>query len=215
MLKRKQQSIIDKRKKTERFQSFEETLKLLLLKKCDQGAVSFHTLFKTLSGKGRILLLLLFSLPFSQIFGLAVVFGLIIAYLGISLAFKLPFWIPKKLADKKIKGKIFKKIIGQVYKFFRKIKSFTHPRMIFLSQNPTMRIINGLLIAIIGISIALSWPIPLSGFISYGAIFFMAIGLLNDDGVLIAISYPLSLLYIAFVILTLKEISLSQIFSFL
>lgn len=214
MLKRKQQSIIGKRKKTERFQSFEETLKLLL-KKCDKGAVSFHTLFKTLSGKGRILLLLLFSLPFSQVFGLAVVFGIIIAYLGLSLAFKLPFWIPKKLADKKINGKVLKKIIGQVYKFFRKLKPFTHPRVIFLSQNPTMRIVNGLLIAIIGISIALSWPIPLSGFVSYAAIFLMAIGLLNDDGVFIAISYPLSLLYIVFVIWTLKEISLSQILSYL
>ena len=74
-----------------------------------------------------------------------------------------------------------------------------------------MRKINGCLVGLIGIFIAISLPIPLSSYIASVAIFFIGIGLLNDDGILMFIGYPIAIFYIVFVAVTLNYISIPDI----
>jgi hypothetical protein len=74
-----------------------------------------------------------------------------------------------------------------------------------------MRKINGCLIALIGIFLAISLPIPLSSYIASAAILFLGIGHLSDDGIWIFIGYSLSIFYIIFVIVTLDYISIMDI----
>jgi hypothetical protein len=70
-----------------------------------------------------------------------------------------------------------------------------------------MRIANGILIALVGIFLAISPPIPLICYIASFALFFLGIGFLDDDGLMVLISYPLSILYIGFVIAALEYVS--------
>lgn len=169
-----------------------------------------------LSGKGKSLLVVFFCLPFGQISGLALPFGLFIAFLGFRMAFsRNSIWLPSFLKRKKINGKILENCIHQVLFFVKKIKCWTYPRFLFFGKGATIKMINGSLIGIIGICLAISMPIPLSSLLASVAIFLLGFGMLNDDGILVLMSYPLALSYILFVIFTLKYISIDSIFNWI
>lgn len=80
-----------------------------------------------------------------------------------------------------------------------------------MCTQPVMRKINGCLVGLIGIFIAISLPIPLSSYIASAAILFLGIGLLNDDGIWMMIGHPIAIFYIVFVIVTLQYISIIDI----
>lgn len=75
-------------------------------------------------------------------------------------------------------------------------------------SGPVMRKINGGLICLMGIFLAISLPIPLSSYISSVAILFLGVGILNDDGMWILIGYPIAVFYIVFVLVTSSYISI-------
>ena len=84
------------------YAAFEESFRVLL-KKAKQKPVSVKVLLTTLSGKGKIFLLIVLSLGFAQIPGIAIFFGAFIAYLGIRIAMgRDSIWLPKFLLKKKI-----------------------------------------------------------------------------------------------------------------
>lgn len=173
--------------------------------------MSLKEMVPLLSGKGRILLLIFFSIPFCQIFGLAIPFGLLIAYFGLGYAFSLKPILPKVLLRRKFHSRILTFVFKQLLYCLRKIEKISHPRLIWICNHSLMRKINGILIFFIGIAIAISLPIPLSSYIASAALLFLGIGFLNDDGVLVLIGYPIALFYIVFVIVTLDYIPLFDI----
>ena len=156
-------------------------------------------------------MLIFFCIPFSQIFGLAIPFGLIIAYLGLRSAFSTKTWVPSFILKKKVPSKILKFAVSQILFFIKKIAKLSHPRLIWVCNHPVMRKINGCLVSLIGIFIAISLPIPLSSYIASAAILFIGVGLLNDDGILMFIGYPIAFFYIAFVAVTLNYISITDL----
>lgn len=197
------------RDKTKLFSTFEVSL-LDLQEEC-KSPVGMRKILRALSGKGKTLLLVFLCLPFGQILGLAFVFGLLIAFLGFKMAFHSHrIWLPQWILKKKIPGKLLKKIIRQILWPLKKMRHLTHPRHPFFWKSKGMQKINGALIGVIGVCLAISLPIPLSSWIATIAIFLLGLGLLNDDGLLIAIAYPVALLYIGFVIVSLEFISLQD-----
>lgn len=90
------------------------------------------------------------------------------------------------------------------------MKRFSRPRYEWATQLKSARVINGIMLVIIGISMAISPPIPLSGWIACFAIFFLAIGLLNDDGVYVVIGIASALFYLFTVIFLLNFCSVSH-----
>ncbi len=101
--------------------------------------------------------------------------------------------------------------MNQLLFFIKKIAKLSHPRLIGVITKPVMRKINGCLIGLIGVCIAISLPIPLSSYIASAAILFLGIGHLNDDGIWIIIGYPIAIFYIVFVFVTLEYISIIDI----
>jgi hypothetical protein len=158
----------------------------LLLKTSKEKPITLRDLSLGFSGKGR--------------------------YLGMRFAFGRKSWMPKFLAKKKIPPKVLKFIIKQMLFFIKIVSKITRPRYSSICLNPSMKIVNGILVALVGICLAISPPIPLTSYIASFALFFLGIGLLDDDGIMVLISYPLSLLYIVFVILALKYVSFSELF---
>ena len=170
--------------------------------------MSLEEIIPFFSGKGKILLLIFFCIPFGQIFGLAIPAGLLIGYLGFRYAFTKKIRMPHFLLKKKMGPRVLQFVVKQLLFFVRFIAKLSHPRRSWVCTDPTMRKINGCLIGLLGISLAISLPIPLSSYIASVALLFLGVGILNDDGIWVYIAYPLSIFYIAFVVLTLNYISI-------
>ncbi len=200
-----------KKKLKQPYMNFEETFRLLL-KKAKAGPLSLKTFLTTLSGKGKVLLLIFISLGFSQIPGIAIFFGLLICYLGLRIAMTRSFiWMPKALLNKKIPSYLLIKVINQILYFLKFMRRWSRPRYVWMMQNPALHVTTGLMIALVGLSIALCPPLPVVGILSFVAIFLTTIGLLNDDGIYIIAGYVSTILYFITVVVLLKYLSFGKL----
>ncbi len=193
------------------YRNFEDTFRLLL-KKAKARRVSLRTMLTILSGKGKVLLIIFLSLGFGQIPGISIILGLVIASLGVRIAFgSSSIWMPKFLLNKKIPSYFLTKVIQQILKFLKFMKRWSHPRYIWATQHPVARVMNGIVIALAGLSFAICPPIPFTSLTACLGIFAIGIGLLNDDGIYILIGYICSIIYFVTVFYCLKFFSITQL----
>jgi hypothetical protein len=138
--------------------------RLLLLKDAadEHSHHSYRTILNILSGKGRLLLLMILSLPFClPLFpGMSVPFGLIIAFIGIRIAFGKNRLAPSRILSKKIKSSSLKAVVNKTLRILKKMERWTHPRFRWMSTHPIMRVINGIILSLLGLALALPIPIP-------------------------------------------------------
>jgi hypothetical protein len=181
-----------------------ENLAILLEVSQKQSTVSIGEILKILSGKGRVLILILLSLPFCQplqIPGLSTPFGLVIAFIGFRMAFGKRIWLPKNVLLKTVPSARIQKIAKKVLKLLTKMKRLIRPRFRWLNEHRPMHVCNGLLIVLLGIFLALPLPIPLTNLSAGWATLLLSIGLLEDDGAFLLAGYFVTLLTIVFFIL--------------
>ena len=185
---------------------------LALQDRAKEGPLSLGEILSTLSGKGRCLILILLSIPFCQpiiIPGFSIPFGLVIALIGMLLAFRKQIWLPERLLAKKIPQETLKKMTASAQKLVRKMQRWISPRFNGLCQSSFMQMTNGLLIVGLGIFLALPLPIPFSNLTAAWAIFLIALGIMEGDGLLVLIGYALSILtliILIFIILSIKHL---------
>src|SRR6185436_3485018 len=167
--------------------------RLLLLKDAadEHPTISYRTILNILSGKGRLLLLMILSLPFClPLFpGMSVPFGLIIAFIGIRIAFGKTVWLPSRILSKKIKSSSLKAVVNKTLRILKKMERWTHPRFRWMSTHPIMRVINGIILSLLGLALALPIPIPLSNIPAAWGCFVLSFGIIEDDGVFILLGY--------------------------
>lgn len=178
------------------YKTLDECL-LLLLKRAEISPVTIGEILSILSGKGKTLILIFLSLPFCQpiqIPGFSLPFGLVIALVGIKMAFGKRIWLPKKLLSKQIASSTVKKMSERALWAVKKISRWIHPRLDWVVQYPAMIVANGLIISLLGIFLALPLPIPFSNLVAAWAIFLIGLGILKDDGLLILLGYLMTLL---------------------
>lgn len=178
--------------------SLESVFHSLLRRAKKSPSLSLNEVLAILSGKGRLLCILFLSLPFCQplqIPGLSTPFGLLIAFFGMRMVFGKGVWIPKKLKNKKISSKKLQKIAIKGFHLLKKMRRFVHPRLLWTCK---LEKINGLLIAILGLLLALPLPIPLTNLVSAWALLLLSVGILEDDGVFILLGYLGFLIVVGF-----------------
>lgn len=185
---------------------------LLLQEKSKNSSISIGEILNILSEKGQSLIILILCLPFCQplqIPGLSAPFGLAIAFIGLKMAFGKYAWLPKGILAKSITPHTLQKITEKILWVLKKIKGWIYPRLAWLCYNPSVHIINGLLISILGILLALPLPTPFSNLMAAWSILLIGLGLLKHDGVFILIGYFVSLLtfgYFVAMVLLIKFI---------
>ena len=165
--------------------------------------ITICQILEIFSGKGRSFLLIFLSLPFCQpiqIPGFSTPFGLAIAFIGLRMAFGKRIWLPKALLGKTIAATTVQKIVRTSLKIIRKMKKWIHPRMAWMCRNYAMKRVHGILIALLGILLALPLPIPFSNLVAAWPLFLISLGILEDDGLLVAIGYLISCITILFFI---------------
>jgi hypothetical protein len=191
--------------------TFKDELNALLEKSQNSPMPTIQDILATLSGKGRSLILIFLSLPFCQpltIPGLSTPFGIVIAFLGLRMAFGKQILLPKRIASKEIASTTIQNIVEKSLHVMNKIRRFIHPRLRWICEYPFMDMIHGLLIVLLGLLLALPLPIPFSNLVTAWSIFLVSLGLLENDGVIVLVGYLASLASVIFLIALLFSIKL-------
>jgi hypothetical protein len=161
--------------------------------------MKLRTIVDHLHFRGLPALIVLLCVPFLfpvSIPGLSIPFGVAIALCGLRLGLGHTLWMPDFLLRREIPAEVLAKLVGGAATFYRKLEKFVRPRMHFLQRWPGMLNLLGFMIMIGGIllSLPIPPPFPLTNTIPGLAIIFMALGLMERDGVCILIGYALALL---------------------
>lgn len=167
----------------------------LLIEKSQKETITGETLLTVLSGRGYAFLLIILSLPFCQpiqIPGFSTPFGLILAFIGLRIAFGHHVWIPDTLLKRQISPDTLKKVSSFAIKITDKLRFFIRTRLTWLVTSPILHIIHGLTIFGLALVLALPLPIPLTNLLAAYPILFFGLGMLEDDGLMILIAYALS-----------------------
>jgi hypothetical protein len=156
--------------------------------------------------RGLPALVVMLCVPFlfpMAIPGLSIPFGLAIALCGLRLGVGRGFWMPGFVLRREVPPDLLRKLVGGAAGFYRKIERFVRPRMHFLQRWPGMLNLLGFMIMIGGIllSLPIPPPFPLTNTIPGFAVIFMALGLMERDGVCILIGYFFALLGLVYVTL--------------
>nr|QIQ10872.1 hypothetical protein OJOKFFHK_00015 [uncultured bacterium] len=186
-------------RKKARKNSLAESLHLLL-KEAQGSDVSVGLIINNLAGRGLAALLVLFVLPFCQpiqIPGLSTIFGIVLFFIGLRIAFGHQSWMPRQILERKVSYEILEKISTIAIKITNKLRFLTSTRMVYLVQNPILHIAHGIAIAILAFLLALPLPIPLTNLFAAYPILAFGLALLEDDGVMIIVAYVLFFICLA------------------
>lgn len=163
-----------------------------LLELCSPQGLSVDQMIHAFGIRSHSFLIVMFSLPFVQpfpLFGLSTPLGLCIAVLGVLMAFDKPPWLPKKMTQKMIPLQLIENCTRVLNKILTKTEFFIKPRWNWWFEIKASKYIDGFLIALYGILLALPLPIPFTNSIPANFLIFNAIGRLERDGVVIMLSH--------------------------
>jgi hypothetical protein len=154
--------------------------------------------------RGLPALIVLLCVPFLfpvSVPGLSMPFGLAIALCGLRLGLGHKLWMPDFLLRREVSTEVLTKLVGGAATFYRRVEKLVKPRMHFLQRWPGMLNLLGFMIMIGGIllSLPIPPPFPLTNTIPGLAIIFMALGLMERDGVCILIGYAFALLAVVYI----------------
>lgn len=149
-------------------------------------------LIVALGSRAYMLLLIIFSLPFIApvaIPGASTILGIIIASLSAQMAFgRLP-WIPQRLLRHQLSPAFFSKLIPVTAKTVRLLERVLHPRWMPLTESALARGLHLGAICIAAILLAAPIFVPFTNLLPGWAILLLACGLLERDGIAIAIGH--------------------------
>lgn len=191
------------------FETLEKKIEILQNEIESVEVFSIAEILRILSGKGRPFLLILLSLLFCQpiqIPGLSTPFGLAIALIGLRMVFGKGIWLPKRLLSKKISTHLLKKVIQKTLATIGKVKSWVHPRLDWVCHSTVMQKLNGVMIFILGLILALPLPIPFSNLTIAWSIFLISLGILEDDGIFVLLGYLLFLITFVVILIIAMQI---------
>lgn len=190
--------------------TIEKDLGIFLQESQKKSALSIEEILEILSGKGRVLILIFLTLPFCQplpIPGFSTPFGIMIAFIGLRMAFGKRMWLPKTILSKKISSRTIQKITRKVLQIIKKMKRFMHPRFGWQCDQGPLKIVNGLLIFFLGFLLSLPLPIPFTNLFVGWSIFLVSLGLLENDELFVLLGYLASLvtlIFFTFIFFSLK-----------
>jgi hypothetical protein len=156
-----------------------------------------------LEGRAYALLMILCALPFVppvSVPGSSTPLGLIVAVIAVQLALgRLP-WLPRRVLNWTLPMGFFAKLVAVTLRIVKAIERFLHPRWPALTATAWLRGCHLVMITIAGLLLALPIIFPFTNMLPGWTIVLLACGLLERDGIMIAVGYVVMLLTLAFFI---------------
>ena len=167
---------------------------------CAKTNPSLQQIIDIFGEEGHYLTLLFMILPFLQpipLFGLSTPFGILIAVVAYFAYVKKPAVVPKSWSTKTLPANTVLQIAETSEKVFEKISKVVYPRLPLMFKNP-FRTISFVLIVVNALLMSLPLPVPMSNSLPAWMIAINVLANLEEDGVLVIISYVMSLVSFSF-----------------
>jgi hypothetical protein len=154
-------------------------------------SLTLAELNRALKARGSAMLLILLALPFCfvAIPGLSVPFGIAIGCIGVCIAIGREPWLPQFVMGRRLSGARSRQLLAAGIKVAYKLEGFARPRLSFLHAGPAMPRLIGLGIVIASLGLMLPLPIPFSNSIPAWAVVLLAIGRMEQDGLLVLLGH--------------------------
>jgi hypothetical protein len=154
-------------------------------------------LLERVGQSGMLLFAVFLTLPFLvpvSVPGVSTVFGLLIILIGIGFALDRLPWLPGFVMKRTVPAGKLGAALEQGSKLVARIEGFLHPRLGFFVNGPGAGRFNGLMLAFAGVLLMAPFGfVPFSNTIPGLAILFLALGMLEDDGVFVLLGYLMTL----------------------
>lgn len=172
-----------------------------MLQAADGKLFTINNLLQQTSGRGAFLIVILITLPFLVPMppGLSTPLGLAIVYLGVWEIIGKKGSLPAWLGDRVIPADKFPSVIRGTIKLLKFIEKAVKPRFSWWLMLPGMMTFHWILIAFLGLLLALPIPLPASNLVPGYALVFVTVSALERDGKMMLLGYVLSLASIVWI----------------
>ena len=162
-------------------------------------AGTFGDLVKELDQHGMAMVLIVFSLPSALPIpapGYSTILSIPLLLIGLRLVLGHDtVWLPERVQKREFNPASFQKVKPAMLKMVRTIERFIRPRLFTISSSTLVRALIGVIIIALGCSMLL--PIPGTNTAPAFGIFLLGFGLLERDGLAIAVGMLASLVALA------------------
>jgi len=155
-------------------------------------AVPLREVIFVLRHRAYLLLIILLALPFVQpvpLPGLSTPLGLAIVLIALRMSLGQRPWLPMRIQRAKQPAGFFGKVLTLTERLLRVLESVLRPRWASLTGSAWLNQLHALVVLASAAILLLPLPIPLSNLLPAWAIFLLACGLLERDGLFIVLGY--------------------------
>lgn len=155
-------------------------------------AVPLREVIFVLRQRAYLLLIILLSLPFIQpvpLPGLSTPLGLAIVLIALRLSLGQRPWLPMRIQRAKLPAGFFGKVLTVTERLVRFLESILRPRWPALTGTGLLNQLHAIVIFLSAVILLLPLPIPFSNLLPAWAIFLLACGLLERDGLFVVLGY--------------------------
>lgn len=169
-----------------------------ILREADGRDLTLREIEAMMQGRGIAAMALFIALPFLLPNPLSFVFGVPLIILGLRIALDQPSWLPVRVLDRKIPHWVLVRIVTVGLWVFSKVERVSKPRWVFMHSWGGMRRLIGVGVVVSAFVMALPAVVP--NFVPAAAIILLLLGLIEEDGVFVALGYVVMLLSIGWLI---------------
>jgi hypothetical protein len=171
-----------------------------LVEMCSRETLSLGELLHELSLFGHMLVCLVFAVPFLMpvpLPGLSTAFGFVIGFVALQIILNKDPWVPLSWRKKSVSPLLLRKLFTALSKILVVTERFIKPRFNIFARHPGLVRVNGVVILILALLLALPMP---PGFNAPPALAIIAltIGSLERDGLVVLLGYVLGVLNVLF-----------------
>jgi hypothetical protein len=169
-----------------------------MVARSDAKTVRLDELLHGTEERGMYLVMILLALPFITpipLPGFATVIGFAVMVMSLRLAWRLPPRLPGFIGRREISRDRMAAFVRSTAGALRKIEKVVRPRFSDWLKWRTVRFFNSLLLALMGVLLALPLPpvLPFSNSLPSWGIIFVSLSIIERDGILIWAGYAVSL----------------------
>ena len=167
-------------------------------------AVPLREIIYVLGTRAYLLLVIVLALPFIQpvpLPGLSTPLGLAIVLIALRLSLGQRPWLPMKIQRAKLPAGFFGRLATATARLLRFLESVLQPRWPVLTGSSRLNQLHAVVVLLAALILLLPLPIPFSNLLPAWAIFLLACGLLERDGLFVLLGYAAFALTVMYFVL--------------
>ncbi|MCC7206347.1 MAG: exopolysaccharide biosynthesis protein [Anaerolineae bacterium] len=160
--------------------------------------ITIRGLLKQIGEQGMLFFCIILTIPFLTpipLPGVSTVFGLLIMLIALGVILNRVPWLPRQLLERRVSSQQLAPVLNRGAQLFSRFERFIRPRWLALTHGATTNRLNGVILFIAGALLILPLPvIPLSNMLPGYAVLFLAVGMLQRDGLFVVLGYLLTII---------------------